>query len=177
VPCNRSGGHCSVAWRQRDARTERQLVVRREVLELALSHTHTGLTKDHLREARRQPLVSQLVVRREVLELSSLRWAGGRHVPYGGPSGGNGGDGGNIIVRCAGASLSSLKHFRTSVHFRAKRGDHGGGAKKEGSCGQDTIVEVPVGTVVRACSPVDPRSFAFCLAPVAGHPSRGVLAS
>jgi len=72
-----------------------------------------------------------------------------KHVPYGGPAGGNGGDGGNILVRCVGDSLSSLKHFRQSVHFRAARGQHGGGSKKEGSCGKDCVVEVPVGTVIR----------------------------
>ncbi|MEG0070603.1 MAG: GTPase ObgE [Raoultibacter sp.] len=73
------------------------------------------------------------------------------HVPKGGPDGGDGGHGGNIVVR-ADISVSSLVDYRFKHHFKATRGTHGKGAKMHGATGEDMILKVPVGTVVREYS-------------------------
>lgn len=70
------------------------------------------------------------------------------HVPKGGPDGGDGGHGGNVIVK-ADASLSSLIDYRFKHHFTAGRGTHGKGARMHGATGEDKVLPVPVGTVVR----------------------------
>lgn len=72
------------------------------------------------------------------------------HVPKGGPDGGDGGHGGNVVVE-ADASLSSLIEYRFKHHFKADRGVHGKGARMHGATGEDLILRVPVGTVVREC--------------------------
>ena len=69
-------------------------------------------------------------------------------VPKGGPDGGDGGHGGDVVV-VADAQLSSLIDYRYKHHFRAERGTHGKGAKRHGSDGADLILRVPLGTVVR----------------------------
>ena len=69
------------------------------------------------------------------------------HVPKGGPDGGDGGHGGNVIVE-ADASLSSLIDYRFKHHFKAQRGTHGKGSRMYGATGNDLILKVPVGTVV-----------------------------
>ncbi|CAA3010965.1 GTP-binding OBGC, chloroplastic [Olea europaea subsp. europaea] len=71
-----------------------------------------------------------------------------KFVPLGGPSGGDGGRGGNVYVKVDG-SLNSLLPFRKSLHFRAGRGAHGQGQKQNGAKGEDVEVKVPPGTVVR----------------------------
>ena len=70
------------------------------------------------------------------------------HVPKGGPDGGDGGHGGNVIVR-ADAGLSSLIEYRFKHHFKGQRGTHGKGSRMHGATGEDLILRVPVGTVVR----------------------------
>lgn len=70
------------------------------------------------------------------------------HVPKGGPDGGDGGDGGNVVLRAT-SSESSLIDYRFSHHFKAERGMHGQGSRKSGKSGSDTVLKVPVGTVVR----------------------------
>lgn len=70
------------------------------------------------------------------------------YVPKGGPDGGDGGHGGNVIVK-ADAQLSSLIDYRFKHHFRAERGTHGQGSRKDGKNGSDLILKVPMGTVVR----------------------------
>lgn len=70
------------------------------------------------------------------------------HVPKGGPDGGDGGHGGNVIIQ-ADASLSSLIEYRFKHHFKAQRGTHGKGSRMHGATGEDMILRVPVGTVVR----------------------------
>lgn len=69
-------------------------------------------------------------------------------VPKGGPDGGDGGRGGDVIIE-ADAQLSSLIDYRFKHHFRAEAGTHGKGAKKDGAAGADLVLKVPVGTVVR----------------------------
>ncbi len=73
------------------------------------------------------------------------------HVPKGGPDGGDGGHGGNVVL-VADAQKSSLIDFRFKHHFKATRGTHGKGSKMHGARGEDLVLRVPVGTVVRACS-------------------------
>ena len=73
-------------------------------------------------------------------------------VPKGGPDGGDGGRGGDVVV-VADAQLSSLIDYRYKHHFRAGRGTHGKGARRHGSAGDDLILRVPLGTVVRELDP------------------------
>ncbi len=70
------------------------------------------------------------------------------HVPKGGPDGGDGGHGGNVVVQ-ADASVSSLIEYRFKHHFKAERGTHGRGSRMHGAQGEDLVLKVPVGTVVR----------------------------
>jgi GTP-binding protein len=71
------------------------------------------------------------------------------HVPLGGPDGGNGGDGGSVWL-VADHNVASLLAFRDHPHRRAGSGTHGSSKKKNGRSGEDTLVHVPPGTVVRA---------------------------
>ncbi len=73
-------------------------------------------------------------------------------VPKGGPDGGDGGRGGDVIVE-ADPQLSSLIDYRYKHHFRAERGTHGQGARRHGRDGEDLVLRVPVGTVVRELDP------------------------
>lgn len=70
-----------------------------------------------------------------------------KFVPRGGPAGGNGGKGGDVILR-ADKSLNTLLSFKHQVHFKAERGGHGGSTNKQGRTGEDCIVPVPAGTAV-----------------------------
>ena len=69
------------------------------------------------------------------------------HVPRGGPDGGDGGHGGDVVLVCD-PSRRDLAAMRVSAHFRAERGAHGQGANKHGARGSDLIVPVPPGTTV-----------------------------
>src|SRR5687767_7929384 len=69
------------------------------------------------------------------------------HVPKGGPDGGDGGRGGDVIVVCD-PSLRDLAAFRRGAHFKAKRGGHGQGAGKHGATPEPFVVRVAPGTVV-----------------------------
>jgi GTP-binding protein len=71
------------------------------------------------------------------------------HVPKGGPDGGDGGDGGDVVVR-ADRNIASLLAFRDHPHRRAASGKHGQGGKRHGARGEDLLITVPEGTVVRA---------------------------
>lgn len=71
-----------------------------------------------------------------------------KYVPLGGPSGGDGGRGGNVYIEVDG-SMNSLLPFRNSVHFRAGRGSHGQGKMQAGAKGEDVVVKVAPGTVIR----------------------------
>jgi GTP-binding protein len=70
------------------------------------------------------------------------------HVPKGGPDGGDGGKGGDVIVR-ADRNVGSLLAFRDHPHRRAASGTHGSGKRRHGAGGDDLIVPVPEGTVVK----------------------------
>jgi len=69
------------------------------------------------------------------------------HVPKGGPDGGDGGRGGDVVLRVD-DSLRDLQGFRRRVHFRADRGGHGEGAQRHGADGDLLVVGVPPGTQV-----------------------------
>lgn len=70
-----------------------------------------------------------------------------KYVPRGGPSGGDGGRGGDIIM-VATIHRNTLLHFRFNPEYTAERGRHGEGSNRTGHDGADLIVQVPVGTVV-----------------------------
>lgn len=69
------------------------------------------------------------------------------HVPKGGPDGGDGGRGGDVVLE-ADPALSSLIDYRFKHHFKASKGVHGKGAIRHGARGHDLICKVPLGTVV-----------------------------
>ena len=73
-------------------------------------------------------------------------------VPKGGPDGGDGGNGGSVIVQTD-PQLSSLIDYRYKHHFKAERGTHGQGARKRGRDGNDLVLRVPLGTVIRELDP------------------------
>ncbi len=67
------------------------------------------------------------------------------YVEYGGPDGGNGGKGGDIIFEAV-SGLNTLIDFRYAQHFKAPRGGHGSGQNRTGAGGKDLIIKVPIGT-------------------------------
>ncbi len=70
-----------------------------------------------------------------------------KFVPFGGPSGGNAGKGGNVYL-VVDRNLNSLVHFKKRVHFKAGSGGRGSGQKQQGKRGEDRVVPVPPGTMV-----------------------------
>jgi GTP-binding protein len=70
-----------------------------------------------------------------------------KFVPRGGPSGGDGGRGGDVIV-LADSSLNTLLHLRYNPHHTAQRGLHGEGSNRSGRNGEDLVIRVPVGTQI-----------------------------
>ena len=71
-----------------------------------------------------------------------------KYVPKGGPSGGDGGSGGSIYV-VATKRLNTLYHLQFQRDWRAGRGEHGMGSNCSGQQGDDVVIELPVGSVVR----------------------------
>jgi GTP-binding protein len=71
-----------------------------------------------------------------------------KYVPKGGPDGGDGASGGDVVL-VATRQLHDLSHFRHKHHFRAASGGPGRGANRHGAAGAELAVEVPVGTEVR----------------------------
>jgi GTPase len=70
-----------------------------------------------------------------------------KFVEYGGPDGGNGGKGGDIVFEAI-AGLNTLIDFRYTQHFRAERGKGGAGRNRTGAGGNDLVIKVPVGTQI-----------------------------
>jgi len=70
-----------------------------------------------------------------------------KFVPLGGPDGGDGGNGGNVIFK-ADSELSDLRHYHYKGIYKAKDGGRGGSKKKHGKNGEDSVLTVPVGTVI-----------------------------
>ena len=70
-----------------------------------------------------------------------------KFIEFGGPDGGDGGRGGDVVVECA-DGLNTLIDFRYQQHFKAKTGTHGMGKNRAGGRGADAVLKVPVGTQV-----------------------------
>jgi GTP-binding protein len=70
-----------------------------------------------------------------------------KYVPRGGPSGGDGGKGGDIVMQSS-ERHNTLVHFRFNPEYKAERGRHGEGSNKTGREGADILLKVPVGTIV-----------------------------
>jgi GTP-binding protein len=70
-----------------------------------------------------------------------------KFVPRGGPSGGDGGNGGDVIMESS-ERHNTLVHFRFNPEYKAERGRHGEGSNKTGREGANVILKVPVGTIV-----------------------------
>ena len=70
-----------------------------------------------------------------------------KFVPRGGPSGGDGGHGGDILMRSS-LSHNTLVHFRFNPEWKSERGGHGLGSNMSGAAGEHTVLKVPVGTVL-----------------------------
>lgn len=75
-------------------------------------------------------------------------WRREMGVARGGPAGGDGGRGGSVILR-ADSQLATLLDYSYQQHYRAERGEHGQGKNRTGRDGEDLVLRVPVGTVVR----------------------------
>jgi GTP-binding protein len=71
-----------------------------------------------------------------------------KHVPLGGPDGGDGGKGGDVLF-ISNNNLNSLVQYHRNNHYRAGNGVHGNPKRKTGANGESLILEVPVGTVIR----------------------------
>lgn len=71
-----------------------------------------------------------------------------KFIPKGGPDGGDGGRGGDVILR-ANKQLNTLLDYQYKTRYKAPRGEHGLGANKTGKSGHDVVLEVPTGTIVR----------------------------
>ena len=96
-------------------------------------------------------------------------------VPKGGPDGGDGGHGGNVVV-VADPQLSSLIDYRYKHHFKAARGIHGKGARRHGADGADLELRVPLGTVVRELDPTTQESL-YEIADLTSPHERVIVAS
>ena len=72
-----------------------------------------------------------------------------KYVPHGGPNGGDGGRGGDVVLR-VNPNINTLYTFKRQMHFKAKRGGKGGSSNKTGADADTLLIEVPPGTVVRA---------------------------
>jgi GTP-binding protein len=70
-----------------------------------------------------------------------------KYVPFGGPSGGHGGPGGDVYLEVD-CNLNTLIHFKQRAHFKAERGGRGSGKNQQGRAGQHRSIPVPPGTVV-----------------------------
>ncbi len=70
-----------------------------------------------------------------------------KFVEFGGPDGGDGGRGGDVVVEAA-ANLNTLIDYRYLQHFRAEKGHHGMGANRSGAAGKSVVLRVPVGTEI-----------------------------
>ncbi len=71
-----------------------------------------------------------------------------KYIPFGGPDGGDGGDGGNVIF-LADEGVNTLVNFRGKKNYHAENGEGGMGRQRHGKYGEDIVIKVPVGTIIR----------------------------
>jgi GTP-binding protein len=71
-----------------------------------------------------------------------------KYAPRGGPNGGDGGRGGHVVIRAT-EGHTNLAHLSHQRHWRAPRGEHGEGSDRFGRGGEDLVIEVPAGTLIR----------------------------
>ncbi len=71
-----------------------------------------------------------------------------KYIPKGGPDGGDGGKGGDVIIE-ASKDENTLRPFRFKRHFRAENGQPGGSNNKTGKSGEDLIIKVPIGSIIK----------------------------
>jgi len=74
-----------------------------------------------------------------------------KFIPKGGPDGGNGGNGGDVILR-ADSQLNTLLDFKYHRFYNAERGENGRGKNQYGKGGEDTVIRVPCGTLIKDAS-------------------------
>ena len=79
-----------------------------------------------------------------------VAWRREKYVPRGGPAGGDGGRGGSVFIETD-QSLTTLLDFKYKSIFKADDGQKGGSKNKSGKSGEDLIIKVPCGTVIRNC--------------------------
>src|SRR3984885_7327525 len=72
-----------------------------------------------------------------------------KFMEFGGPDGGDGGKGGDIVLEAADA-LKTLIDFRYTQHFRARKGGNGAGSDRTGAGAPDVVIKVPIGTEILA---------------------------
>ncbi|HLI10487.1 MAG TPA: GTPase ObgE [Alphaproteobacteria bacterium] len=70
-----------------------------------------------------------------------------KFIEFGGPDGGNGGRGGDVVAECV-EGLNTLIDYRYAQHFKAQRGQPGAGANRSGGAGKSVVLKVPVGTQI-----------------------------
>src|SRR5215468_8748002 len=70
-----------------------------------------------------------------------------KFIEFGGPDGGDGGRGGDVVIECV-DGLNTLIDYRYQQHFKAQKGGHGMGANRAGARGADVVLKVPAGTEV-----------------------------
>jgi GTP-binding protein len=78
-----------------------------------------------------------------------------KYIPKGGPDGGDGGKGGDVVL-IADRNLATLLDFRYKRRYTAGRGEHGRGSDQTGRAGEDCVIRLPVGTIVRAAESGEP---------------------
>jgi GTPase len=78
-----------------------------------------------------------------------------KHIPRGGPSGGDGGHGGSVWA-VADPALNTLYHLRHQNSYRAGRGEHGMGSNRHGKSGGDVVIPLPLGSVIRDAESAEP---------------------
>src|ERR1700733_11857735 len=77
-----------------------------------------------------------------------VAWRREKYIPKGGPCGGNGGKGGSIIIE-ADPQVYSLEYYRNRRILRAQNGGAGGSNNRQGKNGQDLVLKVPCGTLLK----------------------------
>ena len=94
-----------------------------------------------------------------------------KFIEFGGPDGGNGGKGGDIVLEAV-ENLNTLIDFRYTQHFRAKKGGNGSGADKTGAGAPDVVIKVPVGHADPGRGPRHAAGRSGCAGPARGAAAR-----